>query len=49
MNWKVTYWDGGNLREVVFYSDPYNVWNAVMSTSASQCAHSILKVERIAS
>lgn len=44
-NWKVTWFDGTQLREVIVYSDAYNV----VTTSSGQGVNtwSILKIERM--
>jgi hypothetical protein len=44
-NWKVTWWDGCQLRETIVYSDAYNAANYAISLGVF--SHAILKMERI--
>jgi hypothetical protein len=44
-NWKVTWWDGAQLRETIVYSDAYNVANYAISRGVF--SYSILKMERV--
>ena len=44
-NWKVTWWDGGNLRETVVHSDSYSVVATAGSHGVMQ--YSIIKIERM--
>lgn len=45
--WKITWWDGCNLRETVIPPcDPYNVTSYASGQGVQ--AHAIIKMERIA-
>jgi hypothetical protein len=44
-HWKVTWFDGGQLRETVVFSDPYGVVSAASNEGVS--AYAIIKIERM--
>ena len=45
--WRVTWWDGVNVREIVVNADAYNVVSA--ASGAGVVVFSIIKIERVAS